>query len=59
MACKLCSFVLLRNCEGLVDDDGGWHPVNTIPEPEITQNRYEYASTVDLNENLKGLALAN
>lgn len=46
--------------EGLVDSDGGWYPVNTIPEDELKKPyHFEYASTRDLNETLKGIAEAN
>jgi len=39
----------------LVDEDG-WYPVNTIPESEIKQNRFDYDSRRHVNEILKGLA---
>ena len=42
--------------EGLVESDG-WHPVETLM---LEQNpRFDYASTMDLNETLKGLTTAN
>lgn len=45
--------------EGLVDADG-WYTVNAIPESEIKKPySFEYAPTRDLNEVLKGIALAD
>lgn len=43
--------------EGFVDPEG-WHLVYIIPESEF-DNKYDYAPTRDLNETLKGLAMAN
>ena len=48
-----------RNYEGMVDSDGRWYPVNTEPEPQISEYRFDYAPTRDLDETLKGLAMAN
>ncbi len=44
--------------EGLVDSDGGWYPVQIIPYSEEPY-RFEYAPIHDMNETLKGLAVAN
>ena len=41
--------------EGLVEAEG-WHPVNT---EKFVKPTFEYASTIELNEILKGLALTN
>jgi len=46
-----------KNYEGLVDDDGRWHLVETYYEHYPTD--FDYAPYRDLNELLKGLALAN
>ncbi|MEX2060314.1 MAG: hypothetical protein WD966_04580 [Nitrosopumilaceae archaeon] len=48
-----------RHYEGLVDSDGGWYPVNTENYAKPETYRYEYAPTRDLNEILKGIALAD
>jgi len=49
-----------RHYEGLVDSDGGWYPVNAIPEAELKKPySFEYAPTRDLNEILKGIALVD
>jgi len=45
-----------RHFEGLVDYDGAWYSVET--EPEQMPTDFEYASTRDLNEILKGMTLA-
>lgn len=44
--------------EGLVEPEG-WYPVYTDPEPVISEYKFDYAPTRDLNETLKGLAMAN
>jgi len=44
--------------EGLVDAEG-WYRVGTEPTPQISEYRFDYAPTRDLNETLKGLAMAN
>jgi len=45
-----------RQFEGLVDSDGRWYPVEN--EPEQMPTDFEYAPTRDLNEILRGIALA-
>jgi len=44
--------------EGLVDAEG-WYPVFSEPVLEISEYRFDYAPTIDLNETLKGLSMAN
>ena len=47
-----------RIFEGLVDS-GDWYPVFTDPSPKISEYRFDFAPAIDLNETLKGLAMAN
>jgi len=44
--------------EGFVDSDG-WYLVHTMSEEDYLQPKYQYASTRDLDELLKGLTFAN
>jgi len=45
--------------QGLVEPEG-WYPVETMPESEIRGNySFDYSSIRELNETLKGLAMAN
>jgi len=43
--------------EGLVEPEG-WYPVNTMPEVPKSPN-FEYSPYKELDDTLKGIALAN
>ncbi len=46
--------------DGFVQSDGRWYEVGTEPEPNPNETeRFDYSSYRDVNENLKGLTLAN